>query len=222
MLRLVGCFTPGANAPAEVHRIDRPPTWEVRWPVRARTSGTRADPDVHSRVFADNSIAMKRQEPSGLCIERPCPRGPRRGRGAQRPWRSRVCVTPSSQRSRAPATTARAAPGRTEPWPACLRGEIGAGFSLVLSQGGSVAGLASCAGGLDVSALYTPRDGVYVSRVAGAPAFASAQFVALFTNGVPTATALPAKSGSHRHVAMAQRRTEVVLHPTCDWPGARE
>ena len=65
-------------------------------------------PTSMSRVFADNSIAMKRQEPSGLCIERPRPR-----RRTQRPWRSRVCVTRSSRRSRAPATTARAASGRT-------------------------------------------------------------------------------------------------------------
>ena len=66
----------------------------------------------------------------------------------------------------------------------------------MLCQGGSVAELAPCAEGLDVSALYTLHDGVYVSHIVGAPAFANAQFVALFaSSGVPTVTPLLAKSG---------------------------
>ena len=98
-------------------------------------------------------------------------------------------------KSAGPATPAPAAGAVREPWPSCLRGEIGAGFSVVLSQGGSVAELASCAEGLDVSALYTLRDGVYVSYILAAPAFVNAQFVALFPDGVPAVTPLLAKSG---------------------------
>ena len=97
-------------------------------------------------------------------------------------------------KSAGPATPAPAAGAVREPWPSCLRGEIGEGFSVVLSQGGSVAELASCAEGLDVSALYALRDGVYVSYILAAPAFVNAHFVALFPDGVPAVTPLLAKS----------------------------
>ena len=98
-------------------------------------------------------------------------------------------------RSAGPATADPGGAGEDRAaWPQCLRGAIGEGFSLVLSQGGSVAELASCAESLHVSALYTLRGGVFVSYILGAPAFVNAPFVALFPDGVPAVTPLVAKS----------------------------
>ena len=104
-------------------------------------------------------------------------------------------LTPLIAKSEGPPSEAPAAGEVTEPWPECLRGAVATGFSLVVSQGGSVAEFASCAEGLDVSALYTLREGVYASYILGAPAFVNAQFVALFPAGLPAVTPLLAKSG---------------------------
>ena len=41
------------------------------------------------------------------------------------------------------------------PWPECLRGDIAAGFSLVVYEGGSVEELEACAESMDITALYT-------------------------------------------------------------------
>ena len=78
-------------------------------------------------------------------------------------------ATPLTVRSDGP-TTADPVPGVAiaEPWPECLRGDIAAGFSLVLYQGGSVADLDACAGTLDVSALYVLHGGAWVSYILGA------------------------------------------------------
>ena len=67
-------------------------------------------------------------------------------------------------RSDGPAT---ADPSRddvaVQSWPECLRGEIAAGFSLVLYEGGSVEELGSCARDRHVTALYTLEGGVYAA-----------------------------------------------------------
>ena len=46
-----------------------------------------------------------------------------------------------------------------QPWPECLRGDIAAGFSLVVYEGGSVDELEACAQSRDVAALYVPERG---------------------------------------------------------------
>ena len=102
--------------------------------------------------------------------------------------------TPLLVRSEGPPTAAPGAPAPTEAWPACLRGEIAAGFSIVMYEGGSVDELSACAASRAVTALYTLRDGDYVSYILGAPAFVNAPFAALFPDGVPSVTPLVAKS----------------------------
>ncbi len=98
-------------------------------------------------------------------------------------------------RSDGPAT---ADPSRgdlaVQSWPECLRGEISAGFSLVLYEGGSVEELDSCAGTLDVTALYALEGGVYAAYILGAPAFVNAGFRDVFPDGLPVAAPLIAKS----------------------------
>ena len=79
-------------------------------------------------------------------------------------------------------------------WPECLRGEIAAGFSLVLYEGGSVEDLGSCARDRHVTALYTIEGGVYAAYILGAPAFVNAGFREVFTGGLPAASPLIAKS----------------------------
>ena len=104
-------------------------------------------------------------------------------------------ATPLTVRSDGPAT-ADPVPGVAvaEPWPECLRGDIVAGFSLVLYQGGSVADLDACAGTLDVSALYVLHGGAWVSYILGAPDFVNDEFRELAPDGLPAITPLVAKS----------------------------
>ena len=104
-------------------------------------------------------------------------------------------ATPLTVRSDGPAT-ADPVPGVAvaEPWPECLRGDIAAGFSLVLYQGGSVADLDACAGALDVSALYVLQGGAWVSYILGAPDFVNGEFRELAPDGLPAITPLVAKS----------------------------
>ena len=94
-------------------------------------------------------------------------------------------ATPLTVRSDGPAT-ADPVPGVAvaEPWPECLRGDIVAGFSLVLYQGGSVADLDACAGTLDVSALYVLHGRAWVSYILGAPDFVNSEFRELFADGL--------------------------------------
>ena len=54
--------------------------------------------------------------------------------------------------------------GGPQPWPECLRGAVTAGFSLVVSEGGSVEELVACAQSRDVAALYALE-----RRVSGCP-----------------------------------------------------
>ncbi|MYB42117.1 MAG: hypothetical protein F4X76_08020, partial [Chloroflexi bacterium] len=97
-------------------------------------------------------------------------------------------------RSEGPATPAPTAPAVTQPFATCLLGEIGAGFSLVVYEGGSVADLDACAAGLGVTTVYALVAGEYVSYILGAPDFVNARFRALFPDGVPAATPLTVRS----------------------------
>ena len=79
-------------------------------------------------------------------------------------------------------------------WAECLRGEIVSGFSLVLSEGGSVDDLAClCDGALRVTAVYALHDGEWVSYIVGAPELVNAAFRELFAAGLPAATPLVTK-----------------------------
>ena len=82
----------------------------------------------------------------------------------------------------------------TGPSATCLRGAVAEGFSLVVSEGGSIEDLVACAEGRAVTALYTLDGGEYVSYILGAPAPVNAGFVALYADGVPALTPLIAKS----------------------------
>ncbi len=84
--------------------------------------------------------------------------------------------------------------GGQQPWPECLRGDIAAGFSLVVYEGGSVGELEACARSLDVTALYTLSEGEFVSYILGAPAFVNRPFRDLFADGLPLMTPLVARS----------------------------
>ncbi|MYD65510.1 MAG: hypothetical protein F4X26_05955 [Chloroflexi bacterium] len=93
-------------------------------------------------------------------------------------------------RSEGPATPAPPAPAVTEPFAACLRGEVAAGFSLVVYGGGSVDDFDACAERLGVTAVYVLVEGEWVSYILAAPEFVNARFRALFADGVPAGTPL--------------------------------
>ena len=76
----------------------------------------------------------------------------------------------------------------------CLRGAVAEGFSLVVSEGGSIEDLVACAEGRGVTALYTLDGGEYVSYILGAPDLVNEGFAGLFADGVPALTPLIAKS----------------------------
>ena len=80
------------------------------------------------------------------------------------------------------------------PSASCLRGAVAVGFSLVVSEGGSIDDLVACAEGRGVTALYTIDGGEYVSYILGAPEPVNEGFDALFADGVPALTPLIAKS----------------------------
>ena len=84
--------------------------------------------------------------------------------------------------------------GGQQPWPECLRGDIAAGFSLVVYEGGGVAELEACARSADITALYVLSEGEFVSYILGAPAFVNQSFRDLFAGGVPPMTPLVARS----------------------------
>ena len=79
-------------------------------------------------------------------------------------------------------------------WPACLRGEVVEGFSLVIYEGGGVDDLVACARSLDVSALYTLNEGQFVSYMLGASDFVNQPFRDLYPRGLPPSAPLVAKS----------------------------
>ncbi len=110
-------------------------------------------------------------------------------------------LTALTARSEGPPTAAPAAAAPptggavdVEAWPACLRGEIAASFSLVLYAGGTVDDLAACAESLHVTALYAVHEGMWVSYILGAPDFVNRGFSALFPDGLATATPLVVRS----------------------------
>ena len=84
--------------------------------------------------------------------------------------------------------------GGQQPWPECLRGDIAAGFSLVVHEGGSVEELVACAEEAGVAALYALSEGEFVSYILGAPDFVNRASVDLFADGVPPMTPLVARS----------------------------
>ena len=79
-------------------------------------------------------------------------------------------------------------------WPECLRGDIAAGFSLVVYEGGSVEELEACARSADITALYALSEGEFVSYILGAPDFVTQPFRDLFADGLPLMTPLVARS----------------------------
>ena len=105
-------------------------------------------------------------------------------------------LTPLTVQSDGPATAAPLASAVTGPWTACLQGEIGEGFNLVVYEGGSVGDLEACAEGGGLAALYALADGVWVSYILGAPEMVNAAFAELFADGVPAVTPLVARSDS--------------------------
>ena len=104
-------------------------------------------------------------------------------------------LTPLTVRSDGPPSAdPNAGDGALLPGTECLRGEIAVGFSLVISAGGSVGELVSCAQGLHVAALYALHDGEWVSYILGAPESVNREFGELFAEGVGTLTPLVVRS----------------------------
>ena len=81
-----------------------------------------------------------------------------------------------------------------EPAPACLRGSVAAGFSFVVSGGGSVDDLEACAQNRNATAIYTLADGEWLSYVLGAPGFVNRSFRAFFADGLQADTPLLVRS----------------------------
>ena len=84
--------------------------------------------------------------------------------------------------------------GAAQSWPECLRGDVAAGFSLVLYEGGSVEEVGACAQGRGVTALYALEGGAYVSYILGAPEFVNRPFFELFADGLAPMAPLIARS----------------------------
>ena len=82
----------------------------------------------------------------------------------------------------------------TGPSASCLRGAVSIGFSLVVSEGGSLDDLVSCAHERHVTALYALSDGDWVSYSPDAPDFVNQDFAELFPEGVPALTPLTVRS----------------------------
>ena len=76
----------------------------------------------------------------------------------------------------------------------CLSGSVDVGFSLLISAGGSVDDVVSCAQSRHVTALYALSDGVYRPYIVGAPEFVNSSFRELYTDGLLAFTPLIARS----------------------------
>ena len=76
----------------------------------------------------------------------------------------------------------------------CLHGEIAAGFSLAIFEGGSVVELEACGRGLGIAAFYALHQGDWVSFILGAPEFVNRPFFGLYDDGLPALTPLVARS----------------------------
>ncbi len=79
-------------------------------------------------------------------------------------------------------------------WPGCLRGEVAAGWSLVLHEGGSVAALAECAREHALSSAWALHEGEWIAYAVGAPDFVNRPFAEIFTDGLPPLTPLVVRS----------------------------
>ena len=84
--------------------------------------------------------------------------------------------------------------GEAGPSANCLRGAIGAGFSLVVSGGGSIEDLEACAQSRSVTASYVLHEGEYVPYTLGAPDLVNEAFGALYPAGLPALTPLLVQS----------------------------
>ena len=84
--------------------------------------------------------------------------------------------------------------GEAGPSANCLRGAIGAGFSLVVSGGGRIEDLEACAQSRRVTAIHTLDGGAWVSYILGAPEFVNEAFREVYADGLPSLTPLIAKS----------------------------
>ena len=102
-------------------------------------------------------------------------------------------LTPLIAKSEGPPSPAPESDDEPEFGPDCLRGEIAAGFSLVVHEGGSIEDLEACGEGVGLAALYALDDGVWVSYVLGAPELVNEAFRELFADGLPVATPLVVK-----------------------------
>ena len=76
----------------------------------------------------------------------------------------------------------------------CLYGEIAAGFSLVLYQGGAIEELATCTESHSITAIYALDERGYVPYILGAPDFVNRSFRELFADGLPAIAPLIVKS----------------------------
>ena len=92
-----------------------------------------------------------------------------------------------------PSTDPNRGDGAPLPGLKCLRGEIAEGFSLLVSEGGSVDELVACAESLHITALYDLQDGEWVSYILGAPQWVNEGFAELFPDGISPITPLVAK-----------------------------
>ena len=106
-------------------------------------------------------------------------------------------LTPLVAQSEGPASPDPAgAIAPVEPWPHCLRGESGEGFSLLIFAGGSAGDLHVCAEERGITALYTLQSGTWISYILGAPDFVNAAFLRLFDGELHQATPLLAQRAS--------------------------
>ncbi len=76
----------------------------------------------------------------------------------------------------------------------CFRGDVAAGFNLVIYEGGSIEDLVVCALSRHIVALYMLDNGVYVPYIVGAPEFVNRSFHESYPDGVPPFTPFVAGS----------------------------
>ena len=100
------------------------------------------------------------------------------------------------------------------PSASCLRGAVAVGFSLVVSEGGSIEDLAACAQSRNVTALYVLVEGEWVSYILGAPVF-NVRFRGLFPDGLPALTPLTARSEGPASPAAAPGGEGALSWPAC-------
>ena len=105
--------------------------------------------------------------------------------------------------------------GGAGPSASCLRGATAEGFSLVVSEGGSVGDLVACAESRGVTALYTLSSSEWVSYIIGAPASVNAGFGGLFAEGIPALTPLAVRSESPVEAPPAAPAPDGDAWPVC-------